>query len=66
MDINTKQVRLVLRIIGTLSLGVFFVCKALEIDERYNNIFLFLSLFCYSIVIGYSLVLFLKNSYFKG
>lgn len=65
MELNTKRVRLLLRIIGTLSLGVFFVCKALEMDDRYNNVFLFLSLCCYAIVIGYGLISFLKTSYFK-
>ncbi len=64
MNKNPNRLRLFLRIIGTLSIIIFFVSKALEIDNKFTDYLLILSVLCFSIIILYPLIKYLKNNYF--
>ncbi len=64
MNKNQNRLRLFLRIIGTLSIVIFFISKMFEIDNKFTDCLLILSVLCFSIIILYTFIKYLKNNYF--
>ena len=65
MQINLKKIRLLLRIIGTISLILFFIFQIGGSDNLLKNQFLFLSALCFFVILISSLIVFLKKYYYK-
>jgi hypothetical protein len=65
MQIDFKKIRLLLRVIGTVSLVLFFVLQVFGGDSLFKNQLLILSSSCFVVVLLYSLITYLIKYYFK-
>lgn len=65
MAIDFKQIRQILRIIGTLCLVLCIITKLAKLDDELSAYFLLASAICFALILGYSFLYFFKNVYFK-
>jgi hypothetical protein len=66
MQINLRKTRLLLRILGTISLTLFLIFQVIpKSNVSIKNYFLFFSAFCFFIILIFSLIRYLSEYYYK-
>jgi hypothetical protein len=59
------KIKLVLRIVGSTSLLLFFTLQILQIDNCIKSNILYASAFCFLLVFAFRVVKYLKENYYK-